>query len=157
VGALAAEEDGLYFTEGGVFSDGVSCVGETACFGAAYAVVRTELDGSQRRVLVSKSTPVGYLGIKVAGGYIIYAEQEGEGVRVGYVSKDGSAAGTFDLAPFGPKGAVLGYAALGYSGDVLVITADYYTDHAVHTLLISVDKDLHITLYDQTMKEKSGY
>ncbi len=30
---------------------------------------------------------------------------------------------------------------LGYSGDVLVITADYYTDHTVQTLLISVDKE----------------
>lgn len=146
LGSLVQEGDALYFAEGAAFSDGVSCICETEELGAAYAVVRTDIDGGNRLVLAEKTLPTGYWDVAVYGERVFYVNGTDEAVTVGYVGKDGSGGGVLDIASAAGEDAVCTNALLDVRNGFLTITADFSTADTVETLSLRVDEALNVTL-----------
>lgn len=146
VGSLTVLDDALYFTEGSVFSDGVSCICETEDLGAAYAVVRTDKAGENRQVLAASDVPSGFWDIKVLGSFVFYVQSVGEdALAIGYVGKDGSLGGVLDLTPFAAKDAVLSNAVMSLQDDRLLIDAEFFDGEGLQSIKLVVDKSLAIT------------
>ena len=146
-GNLTVEGDALFFTEGAVFSDGVSCICDTQDLGAAYAVVRTDIDGANRTVLVSKTVPTGYWDIALLGGRVFFVDGRDDSVTVGYVSRDGGEQGYLDIASAAGEGAVCANALLITADDGLAITADFVlADGTRLSRNLLVNEDLTVTV-----------
>jgi hypothetical protein len=146
LGSFVQDGDALYFAEGAVFSDGVSCICETEELGAKYAVVRTDLDGSNRRVLVEKTVPTGYWDVAVLGDRIFFVDGTDESVTVGYVGKDGSGGGFLDFSASAGMDAVCTNALLDVQDGFLTVSADFSSQDTVKTLSLRVDEALNVTL-----------
>lgn len=146
LGSLVQDGDAMYFAEGAVFSDGVSCICETEELGAKYAVVRTDLDGGSRRVLVEKTVPTGYWDVAVYGDRVFFVDGTDEAVTVGYVGKDGSGGGVLDFSAAAGTDAVCTNALLNVQDGYLTVSADFTSEDAVKTLNFRVDERLNITL-----------
>ena len=145
-GNLTVDGGCLYFTEGAVFSDGVSCICETEDKGSAYAVVRTDLSGADRTVLVFKDTPSGYWDIALLGERLFYVDGADEIVSVGYVGKDGHKGDVLDFSSVVGEDAVCTNALLDTQDSLLVITADFLmTDGTMQAHTLLVDGDLTVT------------
>lgn len=115
----------LYFNEGAVVNDGISCICDAAQKGAAYAVVKLSLDGNTRQVLSSKTTPDGYFDVLPFADRVFFVDGSPERAIVGYTGKDGDNSGTVDLPA--EQGESCINAKLDTDGDYLVITADFYS------------------------------
>lgn len=143
------EADGtLYFTEGAAFNDGISCICDASLKGAAYAVVKTDLNGKDRRVLVSKTTPNGYSDVFPFAGKVFYVDLSMETASVGYVGIDGGDAAALELPA--RKDDVCTYAKLDTDGDYLIIEADFILGNDTATSRIyRIDSALNIESVDK--------
>jgi|GEM_PF-3070613 len=146
LGSLIQDGGALYFAEGAVFSDGVSCICETEELGAKYAVVRTDLDGTNRRVLVEKTVPTGYWDVAVYGDRVFFVDGTDEAVTVGYIGNDGSGGGLLDFSAFAGTDAVCTNVLLDVQDGCLTVSADFASKDTVKTLNFRVDERLNITL-----------
>lgn len=150
VGSLTVLDDALYFTEGSVFSDGVSCICETENLGAAYAVVRTDKNGEHRQVLAASDVPSGFWEIEVLGGFVFYVQSvRDDALTIGYVGKDGSPGGVLNLSPFAAKDAVLSNAVMGLRDGRLLIDAEFFDGEGMQSIQLVVDEGLAITVMEE--------
>lgn len=141
---LKQADGALYFIEGAAFNDGISCICDSAQKGAENAIVKTALDGSDRKALASNTDPDGYYDMQPFAGHTFFIDGSEEAAKISYVDRDGNGAGTLSL-PAGESSGLFG-AKFDIDGDYLIVTMDFGSADAnsVESYTFRIDADLNV-------------
>lgn len=145
ISSLTPAYGALYFIEDAAISSDTCC--EPSADGSSYSVVKIAPDGSNRQVLVSAPSTEGYIDIAPFADGICYIGIAEDGIKAGYVGKDGGDASPLSLS-VDDADPVFIDATLDTDGTRLTITADYFSSGS-DTLLTAtwhVDESLTPTL-----------